>query len=293
LLDHRLRWSARRDDGPTRRAKQYISALRRCRGEADRGRLERKMPDVAGAVAVHEGEPTARLAVEARLLAGEPIDAVARRCGVPVEAVEVYEQLFFNVADRLENASYVLFFAIGPATYEGFDLDDPGPVLKSFAYLGGPQVLDFLLGTGEAPGGPMPAEGHAIPPDEAARLARLRRLAVAAKALPVNRDTALRLIRLHAFQEELLGTSSAGARDVLSAGLDSMLGALTRSHVDKVRGSVGADGGDRHDPSEVTPDSVITDDPVGIDLLKFAEVVTATLAEGAPESRITVARRRA
>jgi hypothetical protein len=291
LLDRGFRWSRCRDDELTRRAKHYMSALSRCRCVADRGRLERKLPAVAAAIALHEGEPTARLAVEAGLLAGEPIEAVARRCGVPVEAAEVYEQLFFNVADRLENTSYVLFCAIGPATYEGFDLDDPGPVLKWFAYLGGPQVLDFLLGTGEAPGGPVPAEGHAIRPDEAVRSARLRRIALAAKAVAINQSSATRLIRLCAFQQELLGTSSAGAREVLSAGLDSMLGSLTRSHADEVLGSVGTDRGDRHDPSEVTPDSVIADDPYGIDLLKFTEVVAATLGEEAPESRITGARR--
>jgi hypothetical protein len=70
-----------------------------------------------------------------------------------------------------------------------------------------------------------------------------------------------------------------------------MLGALTRSHLDAVRGSAGTDGGDRHDPSEMTPDSVITDDSVGIDVLKFAEVVAAGLAAGAPEHRVTEARR--
>ena len=101
------------------------------------------MPDIAAAIGIHEGEPTTRVAVEARLLAGEPIEAIARRCGVPVETVEVYEQLFFNVTDRLENTSYILFCAIGPATYEGFDLDDPGAVLRWFAYMGGPRVLDF------------------------------------------------------------------------------------------------------------------------------------------------------
>jgi hypothetical protein len=251
------------------------------------------MPDIAAAIAIHEGEPTTRWAVEARFLAGEPIEVVARRCGVPVEAAALYEQLFFNVSDRLENRSYVLFFAIGHATYEGFAGDDSGALLKWFAYMGGPRVLDFLLGGDDTSCDPLPTEGHAIPPDKAVRSARLRRIALAAKVLTVNQSNAMRVIRLYAFQQELLGTSSAGAREVLSASLVSMLGALNQSHVDEVHGSVGTDGGDRLDQSEVTPDSVITDDSVGIDLLKFADVMAATLAEGAPESRITGARRRA
>jgi hypothetical protein len=157
--------------------------------------------------------------------------------------------------------------------------------------MGGPRVLDFLLGEGDTPCVPLPTESHVIPPDEPARSARLRRMTLAAKALPVNRATAMQLIRLSTLQEELLGTSSAGAREVLSASLDSMLGALSRLNVDEVRGSVGTDGGDRHDPGEVMPDPVIIDDPVGIDVLKFAGVVAATLAEGAPEGRATGARR--
>jgi hypothetical protein len=293
LLELGLRWSRRRDDGPTRIAKQYRAALRRCRGEADRRRLACRMPNVGGAVAIYEGEPTTRLVVEARLLAGEPVEAVARRCGVPVEAVEVYEQLFFDVTDRLTSSSYILFHAIGPATYEGFDGDDSGAVLKWFAFMGGPRVLDFLLGKRDTTCEILPTEDHAIPPDEAVRSARLRRIALAAKALPINESAATRLIRLCAFHAELRGTSSAGARDVLSASLVSMLGALNPSHVNEVHSSVGTDGGDQNDPSEVRQDSAITDDPAGVDVLRFAEIVAATLAEGAPESRITGARRRA
>ena len=249
------------------------------------------MPDVAAAVAIHEGEPTTRRAVEAWLLAGEPIEAIARRCGVPVEAVAVYEALFFNVADRLTSTSYVLFCAIGPASYRGFDGDDTGAVLKWFGYMGGPRVLDFLLESPDAPGGPVPTEGHAIPPDEAARSARLRRMALASRSIPINQSTAMRLIRLDALQQELGGAPSRSSSDALSASLDAMLGDLTRSQGDEVHGAVGTDGGDRDDVQSVTPDSVITDDPVGIDLLKFAEVVAATLAEGAPEGHITGARR--
>jgi hypothetical protein len=286
-----MRWSRRRDDAQVRRAKEYQAALRNCRGEADRRRLAGRMSDIGGAVAIREGETTTRLALEARLLAGEPIEVVARRCCVAVEAAELYEQLFFNVSDRLENTSYVLFCAIGPATYEGFAGDDSGAVLKWFAFMGGPRLVDFLLSGGDTPRDPLPTEGHAIPPNEAARSARLRRVVLASKSIPINQSTAMRLVRLYAFQQELLGTSSAGARDVLSAGLDSMLGALTRSHVDEVRGSLGADGGDRDDLGEVTPDSATTDEPVGIDLLKFAEVVAAPLAEVAPERRTTGARR--
>jgi hypothetical protein len=291
MLELGLRWSRRRDDEATRMAKQYQASLRRCRGEADRRRLACRMPDIGGAFAIFEGEPTARMAVEARLLAGEPIEAIARHCGVPVEVAELYEQLFFNVVDRLTSTSYILSHAIGPATYENFDGDDTEAVLKWFAYMGGPLVLDFLLGGGDTPCDLLPTEGHAIPPEEATRSARLRRMALVAKALPINQSTAMRLIRLYAFQQELVGTSSSGAREVASASLDSMFGALTQTLGDEVHGSVGTDGSDLDDASKLTPDPVITEEPVGIDLLKFAEVVAAKFAEGVPETRTSGARR--
>jgi hypothetical protein len=293
LLDRGLRWSRRRDDELTHRAKQYISALRRCRSEADRRRLACRMPEISGALAIVAGEPTARQTIEAWFLAGAPTQAIAPRCGVTIEAAEAYEQLFFNVSDRLTSTSYILFHAVGAASYRGFAGDDSGAVLKWFAYMAGPTVLGFLLGERDTTCEILPTEDHAIPADEAVRSARLRRIALAAKALPINESVATPLIRLCAFHAELRGTSSAGARDVLSASLVSMLGALNPSHVNEVHSSVGTDQGDRHDPSEVTPDSALTDDPVGIDLLKFAEVVATTHAERAPESRITGARRRA
>jgi hypothetical protein len=147
------------------------------------------MPDISAAVAIVEGEPTARLAVEAGLLAGEPIEAVARRCGVPVEAAEVYEQLFFNVVDRLENTSYILFHAVGAASYKGFAGDDSGAVLKWFAYMGGPVVLDALIDLDF---------GSPDRPEDERFLDELRlKLAVAIKLLPIDSSTAPRLIRLY------------------------------------------------------------------------------------------------
>ena len=143
LLELGLRWSRRRDDGPTRMAKEYRAGLRRCRAAADRRRLERKMPAVAGAIAIAEGEPTTRWAVEARLLAGEPIDDIARKTALTPRAVATFEELFFNVRDRLENRGYLIHIAVGlyPTPRE----PDPGLVWRLFGLLGGPVVLDALI----------------------------------------------------------------------------------------------------------------------------------------------------
>jgi hypothetical protein len=187
LLELGRRWSRRRDDGPTRRAKQYMSALRRCRCEADRRRLERKMPDVAAAISIFEGSQTTRWAVEARLLAGETIEAIAGKTALTPQAVALFEALFFNVSDRLENRGYLIHIAVGlyPTPRE----PDPGLVWRLFGLLGGPVVLDALIDHNF---------GSPDRPEDERFLDELRlKLVVALKLLPIDATTAPKLIRLY------------------------------------------------------------------------------------------------
>jgi hypothetical protein len=182
-----MRWSRRRDDAQVRRAKQYRAALRRCRCVADRGRLERKMPDIGGAVAIVEGEPTTRWAVEARLIAGESIEAIARKTALTPRAVATFEALFFNVSDRLENRGYLIHF--GVRLYPTPREPDPGLVWRLFGLLGGPVGLDALI-DGDY--------GSPDRPEDERFLDELRlKLAVALKLLPIDATTAPRLIRLY------------------------------------------------------------------------------------------------
>jgi hypothetical protein len=145
------------------------------------------MPDVAGAVAIHEGEPTARWAVEARLLAGEPIEAIARKTALTPPAIVTFEALFFNVSDRLENRGYLIHF--GVRLYSTPREPDPGMVWRLFGLLGGPVVLDALI-DGDY--------GTPDRPEDERFLDELRlKLAVALKSLPIDATTAPRLIRLY------------------------------------------------------------------------------------------------
>ncbi|MEJ7638979.1 MAG: hypothetical protein WKF75_13665, partial [Singulisphaera sp.] len=114
MLELGLRWSRRRDDEATRMARQYRAALQRCHDDAGRERLDAKMPGVAGAYAIHTGPPPRRWAVEARLLAGEPLATIARKEAATREAVDLYQCLFFNISDRLANRGYLAHEAIGP-----------------------------------------------------------------------------------------------------------------------------------------------------------------------------------
>jgi hypothetical protein len=166
---------------------RYRAALRSCRCAADRERLEREMPDVAGAITIHEGEPTTRWAVEARLIAGEPIEAIARKTALKTRAVAMFEALFFNVRDKLENRGYLIHIAVG--LYPRPKEPDTGLVWRLFGLLGGPVVLDALI-DGDY--------GSQDRPEDERFLDELRlKLAVAFKLLPVDATTAPRLIRLY------------------------------------------------------------------------------------------------
>jgi hypothetical protein len=218
LLELGLRSSASRDDEPTRMAKRYRAGLRRCRDEADRWRLERKMPDVAGAVAIFEGEPTTRGAVEARLLAGEPIEVVARKTALTPRAVATFEAVFFNIRDRLENRGYLIHF--GVRLYSTPREPDPGLAWRLFGLLGGPVVLDALI-DGDY--------GSPDRPEDERFLDELRlKLAVALKLLPVDATTAPRLIRLYfrLRQEELAAEGARRAAEDILPNIRTMLDEL-------------------------------------------------------------------
>jgi len=199
MLELGLRCSRRRDDGPTREAKRYRAAWQRCRDDGDRRRLAAGMPGVAGACAIRDGEPRVRWAVEARLLAGEAIDAVARKVGLRPEAVAWFEALYFHITDRLVSRGYLVHVAIGPRLHRGPMAQDLDLLWKLFALSGGPEVLDGLIrSTWDAAGGPR-RPGEALP--EVAFLPGPMGLAIAATTLPEDlggRSGSKALLRLAA-----------------------------------------------------------------------------------------------
>src|SRR5262245_46423013 len=104
--------SPRRDDAPTGRAVRYLRQLRRCRQGTQLRKLAVTYHDIHAARQLHERGGTAVVAVQARLLARQSFEEVARRTSVTVEAVKTYEALFFNVTDHLDAKDWVVVQAI-------------------------------------------------------------------------------------------------------------------------------------------------------------------------------------
>jgi hypothetical protein len=190
-------FSRRRDHAQTGRAARYLRALaRRSRPASE---AARHYPEIHAARRLHEGGSAVPLMIQARLLARQPIDEVARRTGVPVAVVNAYQGLFFDVVDCLDARDWVLVRAIGMGAWGGKAFPDRGALLKCFAYFGGPLVLDVVL--------PYLVGGKDLfdPPldlsTEGGRREQVVRLAVATQMLPQGAATDK---RLHKIMEILL-----------------------------------------------------------------------------------------
>lgn len=142
--------SRRRDnDGWVARAARFIVEQESCETELDIAYLSERNPTVFWAYDIwytqnESGNPV-RSEVEARLLADDQLANIARRVATEVEIIEAYEQLFFNVRERLADRGYLMHCVLGPAVHLGFQASEYDLVWKLFALLGGPLAVDLMI----------------------------------------------------------------------------------------------------------------------------------------------------
>jgi len=187
LLDSGWRPGPEHDDRDVRRLRRLLQRLR----AGQTARLPRVLSPYAAAFELYtEPDEHRRAVLEAHVLARQPSADVAQALGVPLAVVECYERSFFDVADRLHADAFVRHHVL--RLYP-----DPEPslgnVLRSFAYAGGPRVLDdllcFLL--------PEYASRRSTPEhDSVLPRALWLRAAVASWLIPANKKTAAALIKL-------------------------------------------------------------------------------------------------
>lgn len=94
-----------------------------------------------------DGPTHMRYTVEARILAGQTNDEIAKYVCVEPEAIEAYEQVFFNVRDRLSYRDYICGQVLNVAAQRGSDSLEMDFTAKFFGYFGGPFLLDTVLAT--------------------------------------------------------------------------------------------------------------------------------------------------
>jgi hypothetical protein len=233
--------ATRLDDRPTARVLEFLRRLAHCRRDTEFAALRSKMPAMAGAFDVHRSASLQlRSTLEARFLAGEPAEAIAKKMGTTPEAVAAYEQTFFDVWTRRECVDYIVERVIGRPDPKASDDEIEAHLKKTVGYFMGAKALVEILdprpagGAGNSPGEPLAAVGLNLQRlklamalkrldtrDPAARGALLRAAGRPTKADADGPDGATSHIEQHvnAMLQEIIWLAGRGTRSALPEAL--------------------------------------------------------------------------
>lgn len=189
-------------------------------------------------------DPNVPWMIEARLLAGQPMEEIARALRTCPETVQWYEALFFNVSDALDAHDWLYNTVLQPAMDRFAQMalpakDDDTPMFKQaatirpfldytakyFALFGGPVLCDFII-SGFRRGWPLRSlEDLPSWLDEQWSLTIRRRSLQAAMVFDVNKFNAVDLFATHARIIELQrnAESSDERRTLLEKHVHTML----------------------------------------------------------------------
>ena len=87
----------------------------------------------------------AKAVIEARILADETADEIAKKFGMPRRTIEVYEKLFFDVRVKLMHSGYVFCTVLGREHCDWSCTPRFETVVKAIAYSRGSWLLDAVL----------------------------------------------------------------------------------------------------------------------------------------------------
>jgi hypothetical protein len=85
-----------------------------------------------------------RWELEARLLAGQTDAEISARCGLPADAVAIYETIFFHVRPCTAS-DYLIKHAVGRGVWCGFDNEEVRQFWAYCGLAGGPVVVDLVV----------------------------------------------------------------------------------------------------------------------------------------------------
>lgn len=135
--------------------RQYVAFLRdeerlRRAGlrEFDVGmRLASRWPEIYSAYEFKQQPPgtVSRAALEACVLSGMTDEEIATRMKRDPLTIELYRELYWDIADRLDVQDYIAGFVLAPVLQAGVDTLNTELLAKYFGYAGGPLVLDLVL----------------------------------------------------------------------------------------------------------------------------------------------------
>jgi len=145
LVEDNKRPARGRDDDKVREAVRFCRALRRCKDDRAQDRLACKMPVLYQAWLLNQKASLGRSELDARILAGEASQAIARKCLLTEDVVDAYHDVYYCVRNRLHAPDWVMNMAVGRRTHQGLTEADQDVLLKLAATLIATQKVERRL----------------------------------------------------------------------------------------------------------------------------------------------------
>lgn len=184
----------------------------------------------------HQNDTEWRSILEARILTGASDEDIAETLGTLPETVDWYEQLFFNVRDRIDKQDWIVKTVIGtPAArlanrYDTTTDHQRDMLYRLFGYFGGPLVLSVIVSGFESRSLPNKTSQLANWFDSAIQTAIRRRAVMEAQRFEVDKFKVMELLNLHAnLVNAAKGSGGSGNVDytkILEAAVSSVPWAL-------------------------------------------------------------------
>jgi hypothetical protein len=135
---------SRSDDALIDLARRFYLDLKTCQEEVQKAVLYDHYPIFYIAWEIYDSISKRKAELEARILARQTFDLIANRMGLPLDVVTIYEAVFFNVLDRIDNVSYICNHALSmePNVLKR----DQAELWKVIAYFAGSQAdsVEFI-----------------------------------------------------------------------------------------------------------------------------------------------------
>lgn len=169
-----------------------------------------------------------RWAIEACVLAGMTSQQIADKMGTSPEIVAAYEEVFFDVRDRLSDKLYIVNVVMGDAVTRGVSERQYDLLWKLFGYHGGPYVLESVIAKCSPISKPeKPEDVGQFFQDFAVNTVK-HKAAIATLTVPINTHTQLAIIDsfVQYVQIEKTSENAGKAQSTIVENIGAMLGAL-------------------------------------------------------------------
>lgn len=193
----------------------------------------------AHSIWAEDKQPT-RWEIEARILAGETDEEIAKKAGCEADVIGAYESVFFNVREKLQNTTYIVNVVMAEAVTRGMTERQYDLLWKMFGYRGGPYVLDAMISKFSEIETPKKSEDVSQFFQDAAINSMRMKASIAAMTVPINSHTQLSLLDSYVKYVEIERTTENAAK--AQVGIVQNIGAMMQSLPFKIATKLDSEG---------------------------------------------------